>query len=212
MRDLERFSHLLRRDLVPLLYSQGFEACGSVFLRSRGERIDIVSLQGLRRERLCWLDLGVHFAFLPPSGRPPGAAPADATLRPHDCAFRERLQGTSQAAVAPPGWSYGSDDATALANAADLVDTYRRRAPVFFSRFEPFPEVFDAVLPAQLGDGGHPLLPQGHSPAHSALMLARLMKHLGRNDRCQEFAETGLRLLDSYTRLRPALEQLRDGL
>jgi hypothetical protein len=138
MYDLERFSELLRRDFVPLVRAQGFEACGGVFRRAKGERIDIVSLQGSRRGRRCCVNLGVHYRFLPAWGRAENVARAgDGGLRDYDCVFRERLH---EAGESDRWWSYGSDDASAEASAASLVDTFARRAHLFFEGFEPLPD------------------------------------------------------------------------
>jgi hypothetical protein len=207
MYDLERFGRLLRRDFSPLVYAQGFTANGGVFQRVKGERIDIVSLRGSRPGRRCCVDLGVHYSFLPPSGRALGAKAALGGLKLHDCAFRGRLYDTGES---DHWWSYGSDDVTAEASAASLVDTYRRCAHLFFARFEPFPEIFAEVTPAHLETGGLVVAPVSHTPAHAALTMARIMKQAGLLDRCREFAEAGLRHLGSATRLAPEFEQLKN--
>jgi len=134
MYDLERFGRLLRRDLAPLVHAQGFEAWDGVFRRVAGERIDIVSLQGSRAGRCCCVDLGVHYSFLPLVGRPECAQADGRRVRAHDCAFRERLRELGES---DHWWMYGSDDASAKASADSLVDTYKRRAHLFFARFEP---------------------------------------------------------------------------
>jgi hypothetical protein len=143
MYDLERFGKLLRRDFSPLLYAQGFEAGDGVFFRVKDERIDIVCLQGSRPGRRCCVNLGVHYCFLPPSGRAAGIKADQRRLRLHDCAFRARLH---DAAESDHWWPYGEDDTVSEASAASLVDTYRRCAHLFFARFEPFPEVFEAFF------------------------------------------------------------------
>ena len=206
MRDLVRFSELLRHDLLPLLRGQGFEASEGVFRRLKDERIDILSLLGSRLGRRCCLNLGVHYSFLPPAGRPPGATNDSRVLREHDCAFRERLR---EAGESDHWWSYGVDEATAEASAAALVDAYRRRAPLFFARFEPFPAVFDEVTPAQVEAGDFVATPVYPSRLHTALTMARIMKRAGRLDRCREFAEVGLRNAGCPARTREELEQLR---
>jgi hypothetical protein len=206
MRDLVRFSELLKRDLLPLLYGQGFRASAGVFRRLKDERIDIVSLQGSRAGRRCYLDLGVHYSFLPPAGRAPGAK-YGRELRQHDCAFRERLHEPGEA---DHWWDYGADDATAEANAAGLVDIYRRRACLFFARFEPFPEVFYDVTPEQVAAGDLAAIPPCPSRLHAALTLARIMKHTGRLDRCRDFAEAGLRHPSPASWTRRELERLKD--
>jgi hypothetical protein len=146
MYDLERFSEALRRDFVPLLRCQGFEPCGAVFRRASGERIDVVSLQGSRSGRSCCIELGVHYTFLAARGRGGRAGKvSDLGLRHHDCAFRERLR---EAGEPDRWWSYGSDKATAEASAASLVDTYQRRAHLFFESFQPSPD--EALVRADL--------------------------------------------------------------
>jgi hypothetical protein len=141
MYDLERFGELLRRHFVPVVCAQGFEPSGSVFRRARGDRIDIVSLQSSRGRRQCCVNLGVHYAFLPPAGRPAGVQALDGHFSHHDCTFRARLHEPGES---DHWWSYGTDDATAEASAAGLVDTYRRCAELFFEQFEPSPDTAGA--------------------------------------------------------------------
>jgi hypothetical protein len=133
MYDLERFGDLLRRDFVPLVQNQGFEPYGSVFRRVQGDRIDIVSLQGPRSRRRCCVNLGVHYTTMPPSGRPRGAVAGNGKFRHHDCAYRDRLHEPGET---DRWWSYGTDEVTAEASAASLVDTYKRCAEVFFAQFD----------------------------------------------------------------------------
>ena len=133
MYDLERFGELLRRHLVPVVCAQGFEPSGSVFRRVQGDRIDIVSLQGSRSRRQCCVNLGVHYASLPPAGRPGGVQPTDGRFRHHDCTHRAILHEPGET---DHWWSYGVDDATAEESAANLVDTYRRHAELFFEQFD----------------------------------------------------------------------------
>lgn len=206
MYDLERFCALLRADLVPLVRDQGFEALGDVFCRVKGERIDIVSLRSSRRERCCCVDMGVHYTFLPPSGGVERVDLDRRRLRQHDCAFRTSL---SEEGEAEHWWSYGSDDDTALTNATDLVDMFRRRAVLFFGAFEPFPGAFDILTPDQLLHNHAVIVPKCHAEALKALTLARIMAEAGLAERSREFAEFGLLHLGAAIRLRPELERLR---
>ena len=118
------------------MYAQGFTAGDGVFRRVKGERTDIVSLQGSRQGRRCCIALGAHYSFLTSAGRPEGVPAEQGKLKQHDCVFRDRLHEEGQP---DQWWSYGLDAATAEASAADLVQTFERRAHLFFARFEPFP-------------------------------------------------------------------------
>jgi hypothetical protein len=208
MRDLVRFSEFLRRDLIPLMHDQGFEASAGVFRRVKGERIDIVSLVGSRHGRRCSVNLGVHYSFLPPSGRAHRASADSGELREHDCAFRGRL---CEAGESDRWWDYGSDEAAAQASAASLIETYGRRAPLFFAKFEPFPEVFCEVTAADIEASDFVVMPACHTRVHAALTMARIMKHVGRLDRCREFAEVGLRHLGPGSRSERELKELETG-
>jgi hypothetical protein len=88
---------------------------------------------------------------------------------------------------------------------------YRRRGESFFKKFEPFPDVFERITPTEIDSGDLSKLPAAITLVRAALMMARIMKHLRRSDKCRQFAEVGVRHLDHASGLKAELERLRDG-
>src|SRR5262249_2077535 len=64
----ERFHQLLKRDFLPLLRGDGFKGSGNTFRRLKGDRIDIINVQGSRYGGQCCVNLAAHFSFLPSEG------------------------------------------------------------------------------------------------------------------------------------------------
>jgi hypothetical protein len=88
---------------------------------------------------------------------------------------------------------------------------YRQRGALFFDKFEPFPEVFERITPAEMDAGDCSKMPAAMTEVHAALTMARIMKHLGRREKCREFAEVGIRHLGHAIGLKAELERLRDA-
>jgi hypothetical protein len=149
----------------------------------------------------------VHYSFLPKSGYSPNSTIDPTTLKHHECVFSGRLHEVKES---DHWWNYGANEADADAGVAELVDLYKRRAASFFARFEPFPDVFERINPEEIDAGDHSRLPADMSSVGAALTLARIMNHLGRKDKCRQFADIGLRHLGGAVGLRQDLELLRD--
>jgi hypothetical protein len=206
MGDRERFLRLVKRELGPMLRADGFRAGGNTYRRARGDRFDVVSIQGSKYGGTCCVNLASHLVFLPlMSG---GRVTDPGKLREYDCVFRDRLHEPTES---DHWWPYGADDAEAEAGAASLVALYRREGPAFFARFEPFPEAFDRITPEQLDAGDFSRLPAAMTRVLAALTMARIMAHLGRRGRCAAFAEVGLRHAGPGFGARGELERLRDA-
>jgi hypothetical protein len=197
----ERFHQLLKRDFSPAVRADGFKGSGRTFWRVKDERIDILNIQGSKWGGQCCVNLGVHYSFLPSESG--GSVTDPRKFREYDCVFRERLR---EAGEGDHWWSSGTSDVEAEASAASLVDTYKRRARLFYEKFEPFPDVFEVVSPARLDAGDLSQMPAGQTDVMAALTMAKIMRHIGRLDRCREFAEVGLRLIDRATGLGIGLE------
>jgi hypothetical protein len=206
MDDYERFHQLLNRDFVPLLRADGFKGSGNTFRRVKGDRIDIVNIQGSRYGGQCCVNVAVHFSFLPSEGG--GHVTDFKKLKEYQCTFRDRLQ---EARESDHWWPYGASDAEAEASVANLVAMWKRRGSSFFSNFEPFPDVLERITPAELDSDDFSNMPAAMTEVHAALVMARIMKHLGRREQCREFAEVGLRHLGLAVGLKTELEHLRDA-
>jgi hypothetical protein len=205
MDSYKRFHELLKRDFLPLIRAEGFKGSGTTFRRVFADRIDLVNVQGSRFGNQCCLNFAVHFSFLPSAG---GRVTDPKKLREYECAFRNRLHEASES---DHWWTYGASDGEAKASLASLIDTYRRRSALFFGKFEPFPEVFEQITPAEIDAGRLSTMPPGNfTGVLAALTMARIMKHLGRGEKSRQFAEVGLRHLGGAGGLKTELELLRD--
>jgi len=201
----ERFHELLRCDFFPRLRADGFKGSGTTFRRARSDRIDVVNVQGSRSGGRCCVNLAMHFPFLPSAGG--GLILNPKTLKEYDCAFRKRLHELNES---DHWWAYGTSDSEAKASVAKLIDTYERRSAVFFERFEPFPDVFERITPAEIDAGDLSNMPGHFTQVLAALTMARILNHLGQAEKCREFAGIGLRRLGRAVGLKAELERLRD--
>jgi hypothetical protein len=206
MTAYERFHRLLKQNFVPLLRTDGFKGSGNTFRRIRDNVIHVVNVQGSIYGGRCSINLALHFPFLPTAGGRPLGDPKK--LKAYECEFRDRLH---EAEESDHWWEYGGSEAGAEASTANLIELYRRRGRLFFQRFEPFPEVFERITPAELDSGDLSKLPTPMTLVHAALTLARIMSHLGRPEQSRQFAEAGLRHLGRAVGLKAELEQLRDA-
>ena len=201
-----RFHQLLKRDFSPLLRADGFKGSGNTFRRVKGDRIDIIGVQGSRSAGQCCVNLAVHYSFLPSEGG--GRVTDPKKFKEYDCTFRSRLH---EATEGDHWWTYGVSDADAEASLSDLIDMYKRRGALFFAKFEPFPDVFGRMTPADIDAGDLSKMPAAMTLPHAAMIMARIMKHLGRAEKCREFAEAGLRHVGRAAGLQWELERLRDA-
>jgi hypothetical protein len=206
MDPYDRFHALLKRDFAPLLRDDGFKGSGTTFRRINGEVTHVVNIQGSKYGGQCCVNLGLHYSFLPTAGGDRVTDPKK--LLECQCDFRDRVH---EAHESDHWWSYGTTDAESEANIANLLDTYPRRGASFFGKFEPFPAVFEKITPVDLDAGDLSKLPTEMTQLHAAITIARIMQHLGRADKCRQFAEVGLRHLGRAVGLKPELERLRDA-
>ena len=206
MDHYERFQELVKQDFLPVLRADGSKGSGTTFRRAQADRLDVVNVQGSRYGGQCCVNVAVHFPFLPSAG---GIVSEPKKLKEYDCAFRNRLHEASES---DHWWTYGTSDSEAKASLASLIDIYRRRGALFFAKFEPFPQVFEQITPAEMDAGDLSNMPPGNlTQVLAALTMARIMNHLGRHEKWRRFAEVGLRHLGSATGLRAELERLRES-
>jgi hypothetical protein len=202
----ERFHHLLKHDLSPLLRAEGFKGSGNTFRRIKDEVIHVVNIQGSRYGGQCCVNLGLHYSFLPTAGGRPVTDPKK--LKEYECEFRDRVHDAQES---DHWWTYGATQAESEASVANLIDMYRRWGTTFFTKFEPFPEVFEKITPAEMDRGDLSKLPTTMTLVVAALTMARIMNHLRRSEKCRQFAEVGLRHLGRAVELKAEFERLRDA-
>ena len=178
----ETFLSEIKRTFAPSLRSEGFKGSGTTFRRYVGPLIHVVNIQGSVGGQHCYLNLGAHLSFLGPvAGEPPDPA----KIKEYECAFRTRINPSSNGSQ---GWPYGTTQMDAIAEVSDLREAYGTGSARFFGQFASYPESFSSVVPASLQPTNAP-----HSlGSGSALVWAKIAKHLGRSEVAREFALLGL--------------------
>lgn len=206
MGGYETFHDFLKKNFSPLLRAEGFKGSGTTFRRIKGEAIHIINIQGSKWGGECCVNLAVQFLFLPTTiGQPVDQK----KLRHSACEFRSRLHLPGES---DHWWAYGTTETEFHSSATDLINTYRRWGRTYFEQFEPFPDVFEKITPADLESGDLSKLPPLGTPfVRIALTMARIMIHLKRLERCREFANVGLRHLGNASGLKAELEQLSNA-
>jgi hypothetical protein len=95
--------------------------------------VEVFNVQGGSGGDRCYLNLGLHLAFLPPEG---GQLVELGELKESHCAFRSRIDP-------PPGqsfgWHYGSSEAEANSNVDRVLQAWEAQAKLFFARHS-YPE------------------------------------------------------------------------
>jgi Domain of unknown function (DUF4304) len=200
----DRFFSELQREFAPRLRALAFRGSGRQFARIDGETIQAITVQGSRHGDGCFLNLGLHFAFLPVSWKGHVVDPRD--IKEVDCEFRARLSpsmGTDHM------WKYGNDESDMKLQARSLMETHFKLGEAIFGRFSNSRSVTQSVTLAELRCGrprGFPWhLP---SPLGLALALARIHLHHGDKDEATAFAHVGLNELGDPRGLRRQFETI----
>jgi hypothetical protein len=90
-----------------------------------------------------------------------------------------------------------------------MVDLLQTQGFAFFEWFT-LSNILDRVTPQQIESEGCITCPRITGP-RAALVLARIMKHLGKNDLRRQYAAVGIRTLGRGTALLPELEELAEN-
>ena len=178
MIDRKTFFSLLSQRFYPVLRAEGFKGSGTTLRRINGELIHIVHVWAERGAAACYIDLGVHLAFLPPEG---GLPLAPERLDEPDCAFHGRI--TSPAGPAY-GWSYGRDRDEAVSQVDAIIAAWHGTGHAFFAQYATFPAHFHALLAQSPPDA----LPH----ARAGLHLARIALELGFVEQALAYARAAL--------------------
>ena len=100
MIDRKTSFSLLARHLHPVLRAAGFKGSGATLRRISGPLIHIFNVRGSRSAPVCYLNLGVHLAFLPPEGGLP--LPQADALHPRDDLHHARIAHAQRALARTP--------------------------------------------------------------------------------------------------------------
>jgi hypothetical protein len=197
------FNAALKTEVAPALRAMGFRGSGQNFLRVAGEVINALNVQPSKSGDAAFVNLGLHFTFLPPcwteESRP------IAKWREPDCEFRVRLSPR-------PGfdhsWKYGANQAEAVSAARNMLAVYCDLGESLFDEFRDPLAVANAVSIDMLERGGATGFPWSLTKVRMALALARINRHLGKTAEARRLAEFGLSNLGRAVGVRSALERL----
>jgi hypothetical protein len=205
----KRFRRHLRKELEPLLLSAGFTRVATTrCARIASSRIDIVEEQQSTSGGKCCINLGLHFPFIPMDYC--GSLLEDPTsLRTGHCNFSARL---AEQGACDRWWELGKSEDEAARAAAEIRGLFQHRWLGLFEKFSHGVEHFESVKIRDDQLLGFDTSPWGRSSLlPPVLFMAFVMRHLGKNDRCREFAELGLRLRERGELLpKSTLESLRN--
>jgi hypothetical protein len=193
----------LRLRLNPILRSHGFKGSGRNFLRVRGEAINALNIQASRHSPAAAVNLGLHFAFLPPLWED-APKPAEG-YKEIECDLRSRLTPRSGH---DHWWEYGSSQSEAASAAESVARTFIQCGEPLFQRFDTAALVVEELSVEALASRGLEGFPWRSTKPRLALTLARLSQHLGQRQQSAAYASYGLENLGLATRLRSPLEQL----
>jgi hypothetical protein len=196
----------MKDEFAPALRVLGFKGSGQNFLRVSGEVINAVNIQGSKSGDAAFVNLGLHFTFLPPCWteeiRP------IAKWRDVDCEFRARLSPR-------PGfdfsWKYGATESEARLVARNISSVFCDLGESLFEQFRDPLCMASAVSIEALDRGDKQLLPWHVTKVRMALAMARINQHLGKRIEARRFADFGLRNLGRSVALRTILETLANA-
>lgn len=193
----------MKEVFAPALRSAGFKGSGQNFLRKVGESVHAVNIQGSKYGDEFFVNLGLHYAFLPPCWCE--ALPPNRKFKERDCEFRWRLSPPSGAHKA---WHYGSSSGEALKQVESLLNEFERRADPVFQQFATPAGLASALTMENLANRSLGNFPFSNSATGYALALARIHAHLGNVVEAARFAEFGLLNLGGASAHRAPLERL----
>lgn len=168
----ESFLSLLRTEFFPRLRAEGFRGSGTTLRRIAGCAVHLFNVQGSSGGDRCYLNLGVHFDFLPAAG---GGSAIAKDMSEAQCAFRTRLEPDEHGAS---GWSYGASEGEARTTMARIDAAWSSHAVAFYASHS-FPAGMRARMLARC-DALHP---------HELLTFARVAQQLGDGARAVELAQ-----------------------
>ncbi len=178
------FISLLSDRLYPYLRQSEFKGSGQNLRRQHREVFHIFNVQGSDTAIRCYINLGVHLAFLPTNG---GSRFNPRSFKEAECEFRSRLKPPPEFGY---GWPYGHSENEAIEIISVLMRSYRLQGEEFFDELKAFPESFTKVTPSDFT-----------APVRSGITrfcgtppFVRIALYLGDVAKAKEFAKVGLSL------------------
>jgi hypothetical protein len=188
METREYFRRRFAEVIAPVLRQDGFRGSAKDFRRQRGDVLQGLELQASRVGNRCYVNLGLHLAFLPDVvGKPVDPR----RFRIPELEFRTRLPLPDE--YQPLfGWPYGSSESEGDASLGAMLASYEQHDRQWLSRFSRFPEDWLQLTPDDLRDRRWISFDFGTTRVRVALTWMRIHEHLGDLDTAREFARVGL--------------------
>jgi len=188
------FLGYLRERWLPDLRSAGFRGSRWRLRRYRSPYIHCIGVQTRADGAGCFVNLGFHLDFLPPSQAIASAERVDVKkVDVHDCEIRGRL--------APEGasdhwWSFGSNRIEAAVSGHDLIRVFAAEGEPFFQSLSDLPGPFDGVVAGDILSRRVEGAIRSLTAERASVLLGRVHIHLGNAERARGFGEAGLALLE----------------
>jgi Domain of unknown function (DUF4304) len=192
----------LRLEFIPALRKLGFKGSGKNFRRVHGETINAINIQGSTTATRFYVNLGLHFTFLPPAY---GSEIPAHKLKEIDCEFRWRLHAKDNWKT---DWIYGTSAEESAAIARKVLRAYLDFGEPAFHRFPTAEAVANLVPPEAVRSKKWNISPLTTTEIRLLLTLARIHRHLGNTVVAREIAQIGLSRLGGATGLRGDFESL----
>jgi hypothetical protein len=191
--DRSSFLKLLAKKLYPILRAEGFKGSGTTLRRHDGCFHHVFHLQGSSSSVDCYMNLGAHIEFLPAEG---GGKFSPEDFSEPSCSFRTRLESRQG-----DKWTYGENEAAALATIEGMIEAWKSHGHLFFNGFRSINESENlAHLVQELDEVTvHP---------YRALIGARIAAQNGDKERALRIAESAIeRVGEHATTLRANLHE-----
>lgn len=185
----------LRLQFYPVLKRLGFKGGGQTRRRISDNAFNIVHLWADRYGGMIYVDIGIHFPFLPREGAV-DAAFDFSRLREENCSFRSRLLSPTEfeGELHWGAWGYGVDQASATLAAYTLSKLFEERMEPELKYFSNPEHIADKLTLEMIGAreyGDFNWCGVSGGPA-LALTMARLNLYLGRRADALKFAQYGI--------------------
>jgi hypothetical protein len=188
METREYFRKRFAEVIAPVLRRDEFRGSRKDFRRQLGKVLQGVQLQASRGRDQCYVNLGLHLAFLPNIvGKPVDAR----RFYISELEFRTRLPLPEE--YQPLfGWPYGRSESEADASLRAMLASYELHGRQWLSRFRRFPDDWLQLTPDHLRDRRWSSFDLGTTRVRVALTWMRIHEHLGDLGVAREFARIGL--------------------
>ncbi|MEM1060617.1 MAG: DUF4304 domain-containing protein [Verrucomicrobiota bacterium] len=165
------------------LARQGFtESRAGTYLRSIGERLDVIWIQKHSTDETCCVNLGIHYSFIWKIGSTD--LPTDGKIDQPECELKIRLTGDPESN--DQWWPLNQGGVNAI------TTLLKNRVLDLFTKYDLEGEI--AKLSVDDFIGGVPPILKPMTKVRAVLLLARIHDYLGNQGQAIELAQFGLKV------------------